>query len=185
MAYAYTRQLQYPVNNYRGNGLKFGAHGIYNGIDWGEHLGEDIICPADTPVVSIGRGQVVYAAFHPGSSIKGNWGNVVIIAYKHPVSRTLFYAVYGHLGVVMKTKGARVDMGETIGRVGGSNTAENGWWSVEHVHFGIYVGIWDGKIFPGYYNAKQNRAVREDWVCPHEFINAYGDHRIKKSKNKK
>lgn len=184
MAYPYARQLQYPINDYHVNGLKFGVHGVYDGVDWGEHLGEDVIIPAGTPVVSIGRGRVVYAALHPGNSAKGNWGNVIIVVHKHPVTRTLFYALYGHLGTLLKEKGQYVDMGETIGKIGVKNTVENGWWSDEHLHFGIYAGIWNGKILPGYYKAEQKRTVREDWMCPQEFIATYGDHRIKKNKRK-
>jgi murein DD-endopeptidase MepM/ murein hydrolase activator NlpD len=176
MAYPYARKLCYPVLDYHVNGLGFGAHGIFGGTDWGEHLGEDVTCSAGIPVASIGRGSVVYSALHGGSATKGNWGNVIIVVHKHPVTHKLFYTLYGHLGKRKKEKGARVDMGDEIGVVGKSNTMENGWWGVEHLHFGIYVGLWDGKILPGYFRAEQKRTRKEDWVCPSDFIAIYGDH---------
>ncbi|MFA5986370.1 MAG: M23 family metallopeptidase [Parcubacteria group bacterium] len=176
MAYPYARQLCYPVDEYRVNGLGFGVYGIFGGVDWGEHLGEDVICSAGTPVVSIGRGSVVYSALHAGSATKGNWGNIIIVVHKHPVTHKLFYTLYGHLGERNKKKGARVDMGDVIGLVGKSNTVDNGWWQEEHLHFGIYVGAWDGTVLPGYFKSEQKRTKKEDWVRPSDFIAQYSNH---------
>jgi len=47
--------------------------------------------------MAVGRGKVVYSACHPGSKEKRNWGNVIIIAHKHPKTKKVFFSLYGHL----------------------------------------------------------------------------------------
>ncbi len=167
------RKIQYPLTDYTLNALGFGVHGIYEGRDWGVHLGEDVLQSHNTPVFSIGTGHVVYSAVHVGSVEKGNWGNIVIIGHKHPVTKKVFYALYGHLGTRTKNTDDKVKKGEVIGTVGKSNTPENGWWEEEHLHFSIYIGPWSDKILPGYYKKEQKRTHLEDWVNPSEFIKKY------------
>jgi len=69
----------------------------YDGIFWGKHLGEDCNTRAGVKVMAVGRGKVVYSACHPGSKEKRNWGNVIIIAHKHPKTKKVFFSLYGHL----------------------------------------------------------------------------------------
>ena len=168
MAYPHTKQLVFPLEDYRVNARGFGVR-----LDgWGTHLGEDVLRSAGTPVMSIGRGRIVYAALHPGSEARGNWGNIIIVAHKNPRTRDVFYAVYGHLGKRLKQKGERVEMGEQIGTVGASYTRANGFW-VAHVHFGVYVGPWKGEVLPGYYREGSGRTKLEYWVSPSKYVSNY------------
>ena len=175
MTFPFVKKIQYPLDDYVLNALGFGVHGIYDGKDWGIHLGEDVLRPCETLVFSIGKGRVVYSALHSGSAEKGNWGNIVIIGHKHPVTKKVFYALYGHLGTRTKNKGDKVKKGEMIGTVGKSNTSENGWWKDEHLHFSIYIGSWADKILPGYHRKEQKRTNLEDWRNPSQFIKTYDD----------
>lgn len=174
MSYFYTPQLKYPLDGYKVNSLDFGVHGIFKGVDWGIHLGEDILKPADTAVWSIGCGKVVYSALHPGNKSYGNWGNIIIVAHKNPTSKKIFYVVYGHLGKRCKKKGDKVKFNEKIGIVGKSHTEENGWW-VPHLHFGIYIGPWKGVVLPGYYKKEQGRTKLKHWKNPSKFIKRYAN----------
>lgn len=173
MAYPHTYKLRFPLDKYRVNGIGFGIDCTYNGVHWGIHLGEDAICKSGTKIFSIGRGRVVYANLHPGKPQKGNWGNVVIIAHKHPKTKKVFFSLYGHLGKLFVKKGESIAMGKVIGIIGVSNTPENGWWETEHLHFGIFTGPWDRKILPGYFKIEQNRTKLEWWANPSGFIKNY------------
>jgi murein DD-endopeptidase MepM/ murein hydrolase activator NlpD len=168
MAYRHTPEVTFPLVDYRVTGRAFGT----SVAGWGTHLGEDILASASTPVMSIGRGRVVYAAQHPGSSTKGNWGNIIITAHKHPRTRAVFYALYGHLGTLRKRKRDAVKMGEMIGTIGTAFTPENGWWDA-HLHFAIYVGPWNGTVLPGYYTKEAGRTEMKYWKEPSVFIRGY------------
>ncbi|TAK95859.1 M23 family metallopeptidase [Patescibacteria group bacterium] len=174
MGYLLTKKLDYPVAGYQANSLSFGEAVVHGKTHWGIHLGEDMVLAPDTPILSIGRGRVVYAALHPGSEKKPNWGNVMIIAHKNPKTSTPFFSLYGHLGEMRKQKGESVELGEVIGTIGKSNTPENGWWEAPHLHFSIYVGPWRGSVLPGYFKEGQKRTQMDWWVRPSEMIANYG-----------
>ncbi len=168
------KKVVYPLGWYQkkkreGRALEFGVPGIYNGVNWGIHLGEDILCEPNSPVRSIALGEVVYAGFHPGNKQRGNWGHIIII--KHPQLRPgkNVYSLYGHLGVLEKKKGDRIKIGQRIGRVGRSYTRSNGWW-IAHLHFSIYTGPWQRVVLPGYYKKEQKRTKLSYWENPSEFI---------------
>ncbi|MCD6149214.1 hypothetical protein J7J13_00310 [bacterium] len=56
MAYPYTYQIKFPLNNYKVNGCKFREdHCVYDGVDWGIHLGEDCNKRAGTKIRVVGR----------------------------------------------------------------------------------------------------------------------------------
>lgn len=173
MAYPYTRKLEFPLEKYRVNSYRFKQDCAYKSVHWGVHLGEDINCPAGTEVKSIGRGRVVYSKLHPGTEEKSNWGNIVIVAHKHPETRKVFFSLYAHLQKCFIERGQKVDMGQVIGVVGKANTPENGWWQEEHLHFGIYVGPWEGKILPGYWKKGGRRTKLSFWKEPTRFIGNY------------
>ncbi len=164
------KSLRFPFDDYTVNGLGFLQEATYVGVYWGFHLAEDILRPANTPIVSIGRGRVVYSALHPGSATKGNWGNLIVIAHKHPKTKQIFYALYEHMQERLIQKDNLVKKGQVIGSVGKKNTTENGWWDIEHLHFGIYTGEWHGQVLPGYWTPGSTRTKKEDWVKPSEFI---------------
>ncbi len=169
-----TKKLIYPLGWYDKKkrehpALGFGQQGIYRGVDWGIHLGEDILCPENSPVRAIADGRVVYSNFHPGDKQKGNWGHIIIIEHQSKDKKKVFYSLYGHLGKLYKKVGKKVKQKQIIGRIGKSYTAGNGWW-ISHLHFSIYVGPWDGVVLPGYYKKGQNRTKLKYWKDPGEFI---------------
>jgi len=169
------KKIIYPLGWYQkkkreGHGLGFGKVGIYNGVNWGIHLGEDIVCKSNTPVRSIASGKIVYAGFHPGSKQKGNWGHIIIIKHPKLLKGQDVYSLYGHLGSLEKKKKQSVRIGERIGRIGSAYTQANGWWPA-HLHFSIYTGPWQEVVLPGYYKKKQGRTRLSYWKHPSEFIN--------------
>ncbi len=169
------KKIVYPLGWYqnkkrKGSGLSFGKTGIYNGVNWGIHLGEDIICQPGTPVRSIASGTVVYAGFHPGSKEKGNWGHIMIIKHQQLSVGKIIYSLYGHLGNLEKRTKQKVRTGQRIGRIGSAYTRSNGWWPA-HLHFSIYTGPWRGVVLPGYYKKEQGRTKLSYWRNPSEFIN--------------
>ncbi|MGK2849227.1 MAG: M23 family metallopeptidase [Minisyncoccota bacterium] len=172
MAYLKTQQLIFPMEGYKVNGVPFGKRAVYDGVLWGIHLGEDCVLPVGTGVRAIGRGHVVYAALHPGSQEKGNWGHIVIIRHKNPQTKQVFYSLYAHLGVSFKRIGDTVDISEPIGFLGESYTSQNGFWEA-HLHLGIYTGPWKKEVLPGYWKEGEKRTHPEWWHNPSEFIQAY------------
>lgn len=179
MAYAYTPRLVYPIKNFKPNSFRFGQICKYKNtlgvsILWGRHLGADVNTRAGTQVVSIGRGRVAYSALHPGlSKGKRNWGNIIIIAHKHQRTKGVFFSVYGHLEKRLAQKGDGVGCGQPIGRVAKKLTQANGWWEEAHLHFGIYIGPWQGKVLPGYFKTGNKRTKMEWWKDPVKFIEGY------------
>jgi len=173
MPYFFTPQLGFPLKNYQANSYKFKQRCSYFGQDWGIHLGEDINCSQGTPVLSIGRGKVVYSALHAGSATKPNWGNIIIVAHKKPSTKKVFFSLYAHLAKRLVEKGEKIEAGQKIGIVGKKNTPANGWWSDEHLHFAVYTGSWQGKVLPGYWKANSARTKLKDWHSPSEFIKKY------------
>lgn len=174
MAYPYTPQLIFPLEKYRVDSYRFKQDCTYKNIYWGVHLGEDINRPASTKVKCIGKGRVVYSELHPGTKEKGNWGNIIIIAHKHPKTKKVFFSLYAHLLKRLIEKGQGVELGQNIGVIGKSNTPENGWWGEEHLHFSIYVGQWEGKVLPGYWKKGSKRTKLAYWKEPTNFIKNYG-----------
>ncbi len=168
-----TPKLVFPLDPYRVNGTLFGKRAEHQGVFWGVHLGEDCVAPAGTDVRAIGRGQVVYAALHPGSAEKENWGHIVIIRHRRPRTKEVFYSLYAHLGTSFKRIGEKVECGEPLGFIGEALTPENGYWEA-HLHFAIYVGPWQDEVLPGYWKEGEERTRPEWWRSPGEFICNYG-----------
>jgi murein DD-endopeptidase MepM/ murein hydrolase activator NlpD len=173
MPYPYANKLILPLDKYEVNGLGFGKDSTYGKIHWGIHLGEDIHCPSGTQVKAIGNGLVVYSEIHPGTPKKGNWGNIIIIAHKNPMTKKYFLSLYGHLENRLVLKGQLVEAGDSIGTVGQINTPENGFWPEEHLHFGIYTGQWKEEVLPGYWKREETRTNIKKWKKPSEFIKNY------------
>jgi len=173
MAYPLTPTLDSPLANYKVNSYSFGKTCVYKNENWGTHLGEDVNTSAGAKVRCAGRGRVVYSALHPGNPRRGNWGNIVIVAHKNPITRKPFFSLYAHLKNRFVEKGERVRLGQPMGTVGKANTIENGWWPEEHLHFGIYVGPWKGRVLPGYWKRGAKRTKLSYWRKPTKFINCY------------
>jgi peptidoglycan hydrolase-like protein with peptidoglycan-binding domain len=99
-------------------GDRFGPRGVrfHSGVDYSARVG--------TPIAAAGAGIVTYAG-----PLAGGWGKVVTIGHGADV-RTM----YAHLSKIRVRVGARVDAGETIGRVGKTGNA-----SGSHLHFEVRV----------------------------------------------
>ncbi len=173
MPYPRPARLALPLADYAVNSRPFGEEGVLGGRSWGRHLGEDVLAEPGTPVGAIGDGQVVYAALHPGSRRRGNWGNIVIVGHAHPRDDQPFYSVYGHLGECRVAVGQIVKLGEPLGTVGRGRTPENGFWPEPHLHFAIFTGPWEGKVLPGYFREEDARTKLEYWVKPSAFVQRY------------
>lgn len=173
VAYRYTPEVQFPMDEYTINGDPFGKRCEFDGRDWGFHMGEDCNKPTGTPVYAIGRGRVVYINLHPGKKEKRNWGNLIVIAHKNPITKHVFFSVYGHLANPRVKKGDAVDKGQTIAEIAPPLTAENGWWEDAHLHLGIYTGRWNGNVIPGYYREDQKLTRQKWWHDPSRFIATY------------
>ena len=91
------------------------------------HLGIDFAANIETPIKSIGEGNVVFIGKD------GGYGRTVKVGYgRH------YVALYGHMSRFEKIKlHELVHKGQIIGYVG-----ESGWATGPHLHFGFYV---DGK----------------------------------------
>jgi murein DD-endopeptidase MepM/ murein hydrolase activator NlpD len=179
MAYRNTPILNFPIGNFKNVSLEFGRPSTYDQTYWGLHLGVDIEAAKDTKIFSIGRGIVVYSKIHPGEFsengkiIQRNWGGIIIIAHKNPVTKKIFYSVYGHLGKRYLKKGDSVELGDLIGTVGKSMSESNGIWENEHLHLAIYSGPFHGKVLPGYYKEEREVTRLEYWHEPISYIKEY------------
>lgn len=178
MAYPYTYKLRFPLRQYRvdrGFLKKCSYRDKKNQwLDWGAHLGEDYNAEPNTAIHAIGRGKVVYSELHAGLSPSNrNWGNIIIIAHKNPVTKKIFFSLYGHLKERFVDRGDRVKFGQKIGTIAPANTKENGWWGKPHLHLAIYKGLWLNKVLPGYYKSSHKRTKIADWLKPNIFIRQY------------
>jgi murein DD-endopeptidase MepM/ murein hydrolase activator NlpD len=93
---------------------------------WRQHAGTDYAASQGTPVRSVGDGVVIFAGR------KGGYGNAIEV--RHPNG---FVTRYGHLRGFAKAarRGARVQIGQTIGFVGMTGLA-----TAPHLHFEVLVG---------------------------------------------
>ena len=179
MAYRTTPKIIFPIEKFKKISSGFNEINVYDRKLWGKHLGIDVSANAETPVLAIGRGVVVYSKLHPGEFseqgkiLKRNWGGIVIIAHKNPLTKKIFYSLYGHLGKRYVKKGDALEPGEVIGSVGKSLTESNGAWEEEHLHFSIYQGPFHGKVLPGYYREEGGTTSLEYWREPLVFIKNY------------
>jgi len=93
---------------------------------WRRHAGTDYAASQGTPVRSVGDGVVIFAGR------KGGYGNVLEVRHRNG-----FVTRYGHLRRFAKVarRGARVEIGQTIGYVGMTGLA-----TAPHLHFEVLVG---------------------------------------------
>jgi murein DD-endopeptidase MepM/ murein hydrolase activator NlpD len=93
---------------------------------WRRHAGTDYAASQGTPVRSVGDGVVIFAGR------KGGYGNVIEVRHRNG-----FVTRYGHLRAFARTtrRGARVNIGQTIGFVGMTGLA-----TAPHLHFEVLVG---------------------------------------------
>jgi len=93
---------------------------------WRRHAGTDYAASRGTPVRSVGDGVVIFVGR------KGGYGNAIEVRHRNG-----FVTRYGHLSKFARTtkRGARVDIGQTIGFVGMTGLA-----TAPHLHFEVLVG---------------------------------------------
>lgn len=141
----------------------FGKKATYGKKYWGRHLALDFQAREGEPIKAMAEGKVVYSSMHPGSKEHQSYGGVVIIAHK--LREELVFSLYGHLGNRFVEAGELVKSGQVIGVIGKKFTPQNGCW-VDHLHFGIYKGVYRGGILPGY----QPPGKLSEWMDPTEFL---------------
>lgn len=155
--------FQFPTANHSlyqvGDELKFfaptapdkpwtsGSFGCVRNDGWRMHEGLDIRHlqtdrrgePTD-PVMATADGTVVYFSKKPGLS---NYGNYIVV--RHVVEGLEIYSLYAHLSEVRPglAIGAAVKMGEVIGTMGRTSSAETIAKDRAHVHFELNVLIND------------------------------------------
>ncbi|HOJ78299.1 MAG TPA: M23 family metallopeptidase [Bacillota bacterium] len=115
---------------------QFGMIRYVNNIENGRHSGWDIAAPSGTPVVSINKGQVIYAG-----ELKVS-GNTVIVHHGLDL-----YSSYLHLSKINVTEGQMIDKGQVVGAVGMTGLATG-----PHLHLTIRVG--DTPVDPGLFIGK-------------------------------
>jgi murein DD-endopeptidase MepM/ murein hydrolase activator NlpD len=93
-------------------------------IDQQVHLGFDLAVTAAVPIVSAGKGNVVFADY------LGIYGNCVIVDHGLGVQ-----SLYAHLSSIDVKAGDSVDRGQTLGRSGMTGLAGG-----DHLHFTMLVG---------------------------------------------
>ncbi len=173
-SYPLAENLLLPISPYQVDGYRFGQRVRSRLILWARHLGDDILAAPGTVVTAIGTGRVVYAGIRPGTATKRNWGGLIVIGHTFPHTATSFFSVYGHITKLKVALDQEVTLGQVIGEVAAGLTAENGWWKLPHLHFGIYTGIWrEGEILPGYKRPFDGRTRFTWWHDPQSFIKEY------------
>lgn len=179
--YPEPKQLSLPVKPYQTGALYAFRNRIRRYlILWATHLGDDVVAQANTPVVAIGDGEVVWAQLRPGEPKHRDWGGVVVLGHTNPQNHTSFFSVYGHLTDIAVTQGQEMKGGDQLGVVAPALTAENGWWGHAHLHFAIYTGPWRDQILPGWARPEHvlmrgsSRKTKIDWWHdPKVFIANY------------
>ena len=100
------------------------------------HLGIDLWCDEDTPVLSVLDGEI--HSFKNNLN-HGDYGPTIIV--KHSIDNNVFYSLYGHLSTSSIENirvGQQVKQGEIIGSLGSSNV--NGDYA-PHLHFQLILDI--------------------------------------------
>ena len=88
------------------------------------HYGVDIQNKKNTVITSVAEGIVIYTGFDPQN------GNTMVI--QHPGN---IISIYKHNEVLLKSVGAKVNMGEAVAKMGSSG---QGHMSTAHLHFELW-----------------------------------------------
>ncbi len=102
------------------------------------HLGIDLWCETDTPVLAVFDGLI--HSFSDNTNF-GDYGPTIVL--KHCIKDVVFYSLYGHLSrssIKSLIKNTQITQGQVIGNVGCSDI--NGDYA-PHLHFQIIKDIQD------------------------------------------
>lgn len=125
------------------------------------HMGIDIGGPVGTSCLAFMDGEISHFGYNPEP---GDYGNVIIT--KHVISKTTFWALYGHLdssSIDNISIGQDVKAGELIGRFG--NTHENGGWE-PHLHFQLSLVEPSTHDLPGVVSSEDREQALLDYPDP-------------------
>lgn len=98
---------------------------MYNGqkVDEQVHLGFDMASTQNVPIVSAGRGRVIFADY------LGIYGNTVVVDHGYGL-----FTLYGHMSAIDVAVGQMVDRDQKIGNSGATGLAGG-----DHLHFSMLI----------------------------------------------
>jgi murein DD-endopeptidase MepM/ murein hydrolase activator NlpD len=111
------------------------------------HTGIDYGAPVGTPIRATANGRVIFSGW------KGGYGKLIIV--KHPNG---YQTYYGHCSRLLKKKGAIIEQGDIVARVGKTGVATG-----PHVHYEVRV---NGKpINPNKVKKSRGKALRPELMA--------------------
>lgn len=101
----------------------------------------------------------------------GDYGYVVVIEHRLPLSSTKIWALYGHMDrgtIVGKSPGTAIHRGEVVGAIG--NCHENGGWRAPHCHFQLSMKAPSTHDMPGACSAVDRSTALNEYIDPRYIL---------------
>lgn len=105
------------------------------------HHGVELVNSAGTPVLAAQSGEVIYAGYDDLMVLgpyTGFYGNVIILWHPDLFQGRDVFTLYAHLSAILVEEGDQVDVGDVIGQVGASGSADG-----SHLHFEVRLDVND------------------------------------------